>query len=190
MEDAVNVFVPTHAGSGAKRVGDSWNRRKRAQSQLKRSWQICGTVLVRQRECLFFTKAELVVLLVVGDVASCSLRRQPLAQIALIGLRLSSKLCRAHRVLGNGFVEPQLLPDHDHTGMNCGPEIGHKLTDKGVQFVHINCGNFCCTHLVCSFLVCADRSMRCSAFVRVSRSKALLFLAARFPYLLGGFALE
>src|SRR4051794_1617450 len=106
MEDAVNVFVPTHAGSGAKRVRDSWNRGKRAQSQLKRSGQICGAVLVCQRECLFFTKAELVVLLVVGNVASRGLRRQPLTQIALIGLRLSSKLCRTHRVLGKRFVKP------------------------------------------------------------------------------------
>ncbi len=45
---------------------------------------------------------------------------------------------------GQGFVKPQLLSDDDHAGMNCGAEIGHELTDKGVQFVHVKSGNLCC----------------------------------------------
>ena len=61
MKDAVNMFMPTHAGARAKGFRNPWNRRQRAQSQFKCSGQICGTVFRRQREGLFFTQAELAV---------------------------------------------------------------------------------------------------------------------------------
>ena len=54
--------------------------------------QICGTVFLRERKRLHRIQAELIGLVIVGDVASRGLRRQPLAQIALIGLRLGGKL--------------------------------------------------------------------------------------------------
>src|SRR5262249_28283857 len=38
--------------------------------------------------------------------------------------------------------------DH-HSGMHCGAEIGHELTDKGVQLIHVKSGNLCCTHETC-----------------------------------------
>ena len=92
VKDAIHVFMPTHARAGAKRFRDPRDRRKRAQSQFKCAGQICGAVFRCQRESLFLSQAELLVLVIVGDVASCSLRSKPLAQIALVGLRFGGKL--------------------------------------------------------------------------------------------------
>jgi len=73
MEYAVGMFMPAHAGAGAKGFSNPWNRCERAQSHFERAGQICRTVFGRQRECLFFIQAELIGLLIVRDVASRSL---------------------------------------------------------------------------------------------------------------------
>src|SRR5271169_7014765 len=73
VEDAVYMFMPTHASAGAKGFRDAWDCRKRAQSQFKGSGQIGGTVFRCQGEGLFFTQAEPTGLFIVGDVAPCSL---------------------------------------------------------------------------------------------------------------------
>ena len=70
MENAVHMLVPTHSGAGAEGFRNPRNRRERTQSQFKCSGQICRTVFVRQRESLFLTQAELVGLVVVGDIAA------------------------------------------------------------------------------------------------------------------------
>jgi len=48
------VFVPTYPGTGAKGLGNPGNCGQRAESQLKGSGNVSGTVFVRERERLFF----------------------------------------------------------------------------------------------------------------------------------------
>src|SRR5262249_35284709 len=110
MKNAVDVFMPSHSGAGAKGIRDPRDRRKRAQGQLKGSGQICGTVLGRHRERLLVIQAEPIVLRVISDVASRGLRCEPLAQVALIGIGAGRELRGSYWSSGQGFVESQLLP--------------------------------------------------------------------------------
>ncbi len=38
---------------------------------------------------------------------------------------------------GKGFEKPQFLPNNDHAGMNCCPEIGYELSNKLIEFIHV-----------------------------------------------------
>jgi hypothetical protein len=60
-------------------------------------------------------------------------------------------LGNTQRTVGERFVEAQILSDDNHSGMDCGAEVGHKLTDKSVQFVHVNRGNGGSAHVVSPF---------------------------------------
>src|SRR5579862_7786874 len=146
MEDAVNMFMPTHAGAIAEGFYDPWNCGKRAQSHFKRSWHIGGTVFCCQRKGLFFAQTEPAGRFIVVDVTACCLRCQPLAQVALIGLCLGGKLYRGLWLPGKSFVKPQLLSDDDHARVNRSAKISHELAHKGVQLVHVNSRDLCCAH--------------------------------------------
>src|SRR5579872_2016616 len=73
MKHIFIVFIPTHARAGSERLGNPGNCGQRPKGQLEGAGKISGTVLVRQCECLLFAQTELASLLVIGDVAACSL---------------------------------------------------------------------------------------------------------------------
>ena len=128
MKDTVNMFMPTHSRSCAKRLRNAWDRSERPQCEFECAGQICGAVFIRQCERLLCCQPELIRLLVVSDIASCGLGTKPLAQIALVCFRLYGKLRRTHGAFGKCFVQPQFFPDDDHAAMNRGMVvIGEKL---------------------------------------------------------------
>ena len=138
--------MPAHSQARAEGLGDSWHGGQRAHGQLESSRQIRGAVFIRERKSLFFGKAKLPRLFVIGNVSTCCLGSQPLTQIALIGVRPVGQLCRRHGVRRKRLVEAQLFSDHHHSGVNRRTEISDKLTNKSIQLVHIDSGYLCSAH--------------------------------------------
>ena len=85
VEDTVDVFVPTHAGAGAERVGDARDGRERAECDFESAGEIRGAVLRGEGEGLLGVERELIGFFVVGDVAAGGLRGEPFADVALVG---------------------------------------------------------------------------------------------------------
>ena len=137
-------------------------------SQFERSGQICRTVFVRQREGLFFIRLNLSVF-VVGDVAAGRLRSQPLAHVAFVGL-VWRQVRQRSWLRRQGLVQAQLFSDHDHSGVNGGAEIAYELTDKNIQFVHVNCRNLCCVSFDISFFELCCLRFSCLVLRRLLRS--------------------
>ncbi len=67
------MLVPTHTAACAEGFRDARDRRERAQGKLKSPGEVRRAIFLGQRESLFLTQAELAGLIVIGDVASCSL---------------------------------------------------------------------------------------------------------------------
>jgi hypothetical protein len=87
-------------------------------------------VFVGESEGLFFGEEEAIGLFVVADVATCGLGRKPFADVAFVGTGFCGKLGRGQWLGGESFVEAEFFTDHDHAGMNGGPQIADKAAEK------------------------------------------------------------
>src|SRR5947207_4740193 len=139
MKHSFFMLVPAHACAGAERFGNSRNSGKRAESQLESPGNVSRTVFVHQCERLFVAETELARALVIGDVASSSLRSQPFADITFIRAGPGGKLRGAHRTFGQSLIQSQLFSNYDHAGVDRGSKVTHKLPDESIQLICIDC---------------------------------------------------
>ena len=71
---------------------------------------------------------------VVGDVAAGGVRVQPLAHIALGGVRAAGKLCGCERLaVAHGLVEAQPVAEHDQDGVHGGADVAYRAAHEGVK---------------------------------------------------------
>src|SRR4029453_17886401 len=139
MKQTVIVLVPAHPGAGAKGIDDLRDGATGGGRDLEAAGNERGAALGRECERLLFGHAETFGDGIVLDVAACRLRRQPLAHVARVGAGLAREILGGHRSGGKGPVQPQLVADDDHAGVERGAQIADEATHESVELVRIEC---------------------------------------------------
>src|SRR6185437_14499003 len=74
VKDILGMLVPTEARTCAKCICNPRHCSKCSKSQLEGARQVCGTVFIGKRKCLFFAEAEFSGLVIVCDISASRLR--------------------------------------------------------------------------------------------------------------------
>ena len=133
-EEAVIVFVPSHAFAAAKRVRDFRFILHARSHHLKKSRQKYGARLVGKRKRLLGRQRVFSAGRVVSDESSGSLRREPLAHVALRGPGFLGEFGRRHRSGSrHRFIKSKLVANHDERRVHRSSHFAHCSHHKFVQ---------------------------------------------------------
>ena len=127
------VLVPAEAETGAKCLDHFRDRLELRDGDLECAGNEGRAAFDGQREGLFLAQAEAVVGRVVLHVAAGRLRRQPLAQIARIGLGPTGQVLGGGRLFGELLVQAELVADDHRGGVHDGAEVAHELAHEFIQ---------------------------------------------------------
>ena len=131
------VLVPADAQAGAQRAGHPRDRLELVDRDLEGAQDVEGAVLAGQRLALLLVEREAAGGRVVVDVAAGGLGRQPLQQVARIGLGAPGERLGVRRPLRERTVEAELVADHHGRRVHHGADVGHEAAHEGIELVGI-----------------------------------------------------
>ena len=131
------VLVPTEACARAKGVDDARDGAQRGGGHLECAGHERGTAFLRERERLLRIEAEQRRRRVVVDVAARGLRGEPLLHVARVGAGVLRERCGGGRRLRERLVEPELVADHHHAGMQRRPEIADEAAEERIELAGV-----------------------------------------------------
>ena len=130
------VLVPAHALAGPEGVGDPRLRLHGGLRQHERA----GQVGVEEGDGLLFGEGELLAGALVGDVASGGHRREPFANVPLVGTRALRQVRGGGRPeLAQRAEEPELVAGDHERGMEVCADVDHGAAEQRVELLLIDC---------------------------------------------------